>query len=231
MLEALIFDVDGTLAETEEVHRHAFNRAFAEAGLDWFWDVPTYAWLLKVTGGKERIAAWQGRLGQAPDHDLIARLHAAKTELYVAAVAAEGLRLRPGIGEMIGEARAAGLRLAIATTTSRPNIDALSRSLFGRPADEVFDVIAAGDEVARKKPAPDVYHLALARLGLPAASCLAVEDSANGVAAAIAAGLRVLACPGIYGAGDDLSPATLLLASFADAPGIATLARLRPVAA
>jgi HAD superfamily hydrolase (TIGR01509 family) len=231
MLEALIFDVDGTLAETEEVHRRAFNDAFAEADLDWHWDVPTYAGLLKVTGGKERIAAWQRQLGQAPDPELIARLHAAKTSVYVAAVASGGLCLRPGIDRMMRAARKAGLRLAIATTTSRPNVDAMSLSLFGHPSDEVFDVIAAGDEVARKKPAPDVYNLALARLGLSPASCLAVEDSANGVAAAIGAGLRVLACPGMYGADDDLGSATLRLDSFADAPDIAALGRLGRAAA
>lgn len=231
MLEALIFDVDGTLAETEEAHRRAFNAAFAAAGLDWHWDVSLYAVLLGVTGGKERIAAWQRQLGEAPDAELIRRLHAAKTAHYVAAVAAGELRLRPGIAEMMQGARAAGLRLAIATTTSRPNVDALSLSLFGRAADDVFDAIAAGDEVARKKPAPDVYELALARLGLPPASCLAVEDSANGVAAARGAGLRVLACPGVYSAGDDLAAATLRLRSFLDAPDIDALGRLRAMAA
>lgn len=197
-LAAVIFDVDGTLAETEELHRLAFNEAFAAAGLDWVWDEPLYARLLAVTGGKERIAAYiasdapQAGLGSAD----IARLHADKTRRYTARVAAGGMALRPGVARLVGELEAAGIGLAIATTTSRPNVDALLAATWGR---NPFAVIACGDEVARKKPAPDIYRLALARLGLPAAACLAVEDTLNGLHSAADAGLRCLITTSLYG--------------------------------
>ena len=195
---ALVFDVDGTLAETEEVHRAAFNAAFAAACLPWHWGVEDYRRLLTTTGGKERIARHMREIGAEGAGIDIAALHADKTRHFVERVAAGGLALRPGIATLLAAARAAGRPVAVATTTSRPNVEALARACFGRPAAAVFDVIAAGDEVAAKKPAPDVYLLALDRLGLPAAGCLAFEDSANGLAAARAAGLTCLVSPGLY---------------------------------
>ncbi|MDF2233602.1 HAD-IA family hydrolase [Albimonas sp. CAU 1670] len=224
-LRALIFDVDGTLAETEELHRAAFNAAFEEAGLDWRWDPPLYARLLKTTGGKERIAAWtRDHLGRPMPEGEIAALHAAKTRAYDRLARREGLALRPGVAALIARGRAEGLRLAVATTTSRPNLDALAELVFGRSAGAVFDVIAAGDEVARKKPAPDVYRLALRRLGLPAEACLALEDSRNGILSARAAGIATVACAGRYTADEDHGEATRRVASFealARAPDLA----------
>jgi beta-phosphoglucomutase-like phosphatase (HAD superfamily) len=150
MVEALIFDVDGTLAETEELHRRAFNECFAEWDLGWHWGRADYARLLKTTGGKERIAAFMAEIGtEGVD---IPALHAAKTARYTALMAQGAMHLRPGVAALIARARARGQRLAIATTTSRPNVEALSLACFARPASEVFDVIAAGDEVAMKKP-------------------------------------------------------------------------------
>ena len=225
-VRALIFDVDGTLAETEEAHRRAFNETFAAYGLPWHWDQPLYASLLKVTGGKERMAHFQREaLDETPDPARIAALHAEKTRRFGEILAAGGLALRPGIGALIGDARARGLRLAVANTTSRPNVDALARCCFGAEAAEVFDVIAAGDEVPAKKPAPDVYLLALARLNLRAEACIALEDSANGVRAAAAAGLRCVAAPAMYTGDEDLSPATRVadFAETGDAPSLAAL--------
>lgn len=211
-LEALIFDVDGTLAETEEVHRQAFNATFAAFGLAWHWDRALYAVLLKVTGGKERIlhyvAGWQPPGGAAAAGQ-VAALHAAKTARYVALVEDGRIALRPGVGRLLAEARAAGLKLAIATTTSRPNVDSLIRATLGAEASALFDAVAAGDMVAAKKPAPDIYRLALAQLGSPATGCIAFKDSANGVRSAAAAGLAVVATPGLYSAHDDLSGAAV----------------------
>ena len=212
MLAALIFDVDGTLAETEEAHRRAFNDSFAAAGLGWHWSQVTYRRLLTITGGKERMRAHAGETGTRLDDRRIAALHAEKTARYGRIIAEGGVPLRPGVAALIAAARAAGLRLAVATTTSRPNVEVLARAAFGCAAGEVFDVIAAGDEVPAKKPAPDVYRLALARLDLPPASCLAFEDSRNGMLAARAAGLRVVVTPSIYTAGEDFTGATELLA-------------------
>lgn len=205
MVEALIFDVDGTLAETEELHRAAFNRAFAEAGLPWVWSREDYRRLLKTTGGKERIAAYMAEIG-AQGLDIPA-LHRAKTAIYTGLMAEGGLPLRPGVAALIARARASGKRLAIATTTSRPNVDALCAACFGQASDRVFDVLACGDEVPAKKPAPDVYLLALQRLGLPATACLAFEDSANGLRAAQAAGLRTIVTPSLHTVGEDFTGA------------------------
>lgn len=210
-LRALIFDVDGTLAETEEAHRAAFNAAFAAAGLDWHWSMADYRRLLTTTGGKERMARWREERGGGPSDAAIAALHRDKTARYAALLAGGGLQARPGVLALVAAARAAGLRLAVATTTSPGNVEALARSLWGRAAEEVFDVIAAGDEVAAKKPAPDVYLLALERLGLPAGAALAFEDSRNGVLSARAAGLRVMVTPSAYTAGEDFAGAQVVL--------------------
>ena len=196
-LKALIFDVDGTLAETEEYHRLAFNESFAAVKLPWAWSPELYAKLLEVTGGKERIAHYlQSNPATPLTTEQIAALHADKTARYTARIAAGGLSLRPGIATLIAQAQAAGLRLAIATTTSRPNVDALLKAaLHPHP----FEVIAAGDEVPAKKPAPDIYTLALHRLNLPPDACIALEDTPNGLNSARAAGLRCIITPSLYG--------------------------------
>lgn len=211
MIKALIWDVDGTLSETEETHRDAFNQSFAAAGLDWTWDRATYRRLLQVTGGKERMARFAADSGMAMDVKTISAIHVNKTKTYGRLIETGSASLRPGVRDVIKAARQRGIRHAIATTTSRPNIDALILATMGQPADHVFDAIAAGDEVAAKKPAPDVYLLALQRLGLPPADCIAVEDSVPGLAAARAAGLRVLVTPSVYTDGDDFGAADWVL--------------------
>ncbi len=223
MIRAVIWDVDGTLSETEEIHRIAFNDAFVDAGLNWVWDRPTYRRLLRVTGGKERITAYATEIGMPVDAPVIAMIHQDKTARYVSMVDGGKAVLRPGVQALIDTTRAQGIRQAIATTTSRPNVDALITAAFGQPADHIFDAIAAGDEVAAKKPAPDVYLLALQRLNLPAADCLAVEDSLPGLAAAKAAGLRVILTPSAYTDDGDFSDADWLLPDLAhDLPATLT---------
>lgn len=217
-LKALIFDVDGTLAETEEAHRAAFNRVFATWGLDWHWSQPLYRELLQTTGGKERIRAWQETLSEDALHlpdDEIARMHRQKTAIYTGILAEGGLELRPGVADLIGAARAAGLKIAVATTTNMPNVEALTRCCWNAEPYEVFDVIAAGDEVAAKKPAPDVFKLALDRLGLPPGVCVAFEDSLNGLISARGAGLSVVMTPSIYTDDQDFSQAQLITESLA----------------
>lgn len=208
-LRALVFDVDGTLAETEELHRRAFNESFKAFDLPWQWNSRLYAKLLRVTGGKERILhfteTYQPHLVDAVAPQ-IADIHRHKTRRYTELTEKVPIPLRTGVARLIHEARTAGLRLAIATTTSRPNVQALLRgSLPGGEA--VFASIVAGDDVARKKPFPDVYMRALEELGLDAGSCIALEDSRNGVLAARAAGLHVVATPSLYTGGDDFTGA------------------------
>ncbi|MBR0868857.1 HAD family hydrolase [Bradyrhizobium tropiciagri] len=209
---ALIFDVDGTLAETEEVHRRAFNDAFAEAGLDWVWDRPTYGRLLRVTGGKERIRAFDERnAAPALSFAEIAELHRAKTAHYAALIAAGGCPLRPGVEAWLAAARERGQRLAIATTTSHGNIDALLSIALGRDWAALFEAIVAGDDVPRKKPAPDVYVEVLARLKLGPADCIAIEDSGNGLASASQAGIPVIITRSAYFSDDDWTGALLVV--------------------
>jgi HAD superfamily hydrolase (TIGR01509 family) len=225
-LEALIFDVDGTLAETEEAHRRAFNDTFARFGLPWQWSQDDYRILLRTTGGKERMKAHAATLGETIDYELVARIHRVKTERYGEILAQREIALRPGIAGLIADAAVRGLRLAIATTTNRPNVDALVEATMGRPAGEVFEVIAAGDEVKAKKPAPDVYVAALERLGLPASACLALEDSRNGLRSAGAAGIATIVSPSRYTTGEDFTGAVAVVDDFAALSGIDEIAAL-----
>ena len=211
-MKTLIFDVDGTLAETEEVHRAAFNRVFAEHGLDWNWNVDLYRELLKTTGGKERMRAYAKMVGAELDDAQIQRMHLAKNAHYGALTRGRAT-LRPGVEDLIRRGHAAGLKLAICTTTSRANIEALIEATLGAEGFALFDTIVGAEDAPVKKPAPDAYLLALKRLGLPAADCLAFEDSANGLAAARAAGIATVVTPGIYTAHETFEGAAVVLPS------------------
>ena len=195
-LKALIFDVDGTIADTErDGHLAAFNMAFKEAGLGWDWSSELYGKLLAVTGGKERMRYYldEFRKEQPDVEDLeayIAHLHARKTHYYVSLLNEGGIPLRPGIERLFAEAREQGIRLAISTTTTVDNVTALLKNTLGSHAADWFEVIAAGDVVAKKKPAPDIYQYALEKLNLPAENCVAFEDSENGIRSAAGAGLH-----------------------------------------
>lgn len=215
-LSALIFDVDGTLAETEDLHRVAFNRAFAEAGLDWSWSPARYRDLLSTTGGKERMARFAREMRASILPETIRDLHACKTRHYTALIAEGAAGLRPGVRDLIAAARRSGLKLGIATTTSPQNVEALVRAAWGRPAAEIFDAIAAGDEVTAKKPDPEVYSLCLARLACLPEEALAFEDSANGLRAAKAAGLATIVTPAEYTSHEDFSAADQLRQSLVD---------------
>lgn len=193
--QALVFDVDGTLADTErDGHRVAFNRAFADAGLDWVWSVDLYGRLLSVTGGKERILFYLEKFntGFKTPNDLkrfVADLHRSKTQHYMALMADGAIPLRPGVRRLIEEARAAGTRLAIATTTTPENVNALVQSTLPAGAMEWFEVVGAGDIVPLKKPAPDIYQWVLQQMRLPPGDVVALEDSGHGLNSARDAGI------------------------------------------
>lgn len=223
-LHALLFDVDGTLADTErDGHRPAFNQAFADAGLDWRWDVALYGKLLAVTGGKERMKHYIDHFRpdyRKPDNfdELVAELHKAKTRIYSALAAQGGIPMRPGVKRLLVEARAAGLRLAIATTTTPENVTVLLEHSLGAGTPDWFEVIAAGDIVPAKKPAPDIYHYALEKMGLAAADCLAFEDSENGLRASLGAGLKTLVTVNDYTLDHDFTGAAVVLSDLGE-PG------------
>jgi HAD superfamily hydrolase (TIGR01509 family) len=224
-LRALIFDVDGTLADTErDGHRVAFNRAFADAGLDWDWTVELYGELLQVTGGKERMQFYLDRYRtdwQRPNDlkGLIANLHAAKTQHYTRLLAEGAIPLRPGVQRLLEAVRNRGLRLAIATTTTPANVTALLENTLPPGGLSWFEVIAAGDIVPAKKPAPDIYHYALAQMDLRPEECIAFEDSYNGLVSARKAGLKTIITINDYTHDHDFSEAAVVLDHLGD-PGI-----------
>jgi len=218
MLKALIFDLDGTLADTEETHRQAFNAAFIEFGLWWDWSPPLYARLLAISGGKERLRHYIGTLGvpaaeRARLLQTVPALHETKTRIYTGLVVRGQRPFRPGVLPLLRAARAAGLRLAIASTTTSANVAALLQANLGAASDIGFEVIACGDQVKEKKPAPDIYRLALASLRLSPESCIAFEDSLNGLRASKAAGLVTVVTPSGWTVEQDLSAADLVLPS------------------
>ena len=220
-IEALIFDVDGTLADTEEAHRVAFNLAFERFQLGWNWSRDAYRQLLDITGGKERMRAYIDALAISAAErrrliELVPALHTEKTRFYSSVVADGGVPLRDGVARLLGEARDAGCRLAIASTTTAVNIDALLGATLGPHGLDMFSVIACGDQVRAKKPAPDIFRLALANLGISASRAVALEDSANGLAAAVGAGLWTLVTPTFWTEGSDFSAAGLVLPTLGD---------------
>ncbi len=217
-LKALVFDVDGTLADTEMAHLAAFNHAFAEEGLDWHWDEPNYTKLLEISGGKERMLHyWKQVHPDVKDidggglKDTIDRLHAMKTAAYENAVQSGAVQLRPGVLNLIQKAHQAGLRLAIATTTSPVNIAVLLRNAIGPDWKELFAVIEDASTAPKKKPHPQVYSQTLTRLALTGADCLAFEDSSNGLRAAVSAGLPVIVTPNSFTAHHDFAGALKVL--------------------
>ncbi|HED19796.1 MAG TPA: HAD family hydrolase [Gammaproteobacteria bacterium] len=215
-LTTLLFDVDGTLAETEEIHRQSFNRSFAQAGLDWHWSQQMYTRLLAVTGGKERIRYFlannQPEFTVPGDIDeYIAALHASKTAIYTETVAAGNLPMRPGVRRLINEARQSGLRLGVATTTTPANVSALLQHNLAPDSESWFEVIAAGGVVPAKKPAPDIYHYAMQAMGVSATECLAFEDSENGLHSARAAALQTLVTVSDYTRDHNFDGAALVL--------------------
>jgi len=221
-LQALIFDVDGTLADTEkDGHRVAFNLAFEEAGLDWNWDADLYGKLLAVTGGKERIRYYLENFNTTfakPDKftEFVAQLHAAKTGFYMQLMEQGRVPLRVGVEQLFNQAREQGLRLAIATTTTPANVTALLHNTLGKGSEQWFEVIAAGDIVPDKKPAADIFVYALQQLNLSADECLAFEDSENGLKSSKGAGLKTVVTINDYTKDHDFSNADLILDQFGD---------------
>ncbi|VAW50778.1 Xylulose-1,5-bisphosphate phosphatase CbbY, converts this Rubisco inhibiting byproduct to xylulose-5P [hydrothermal vent metagenome] len=216
-LKAFIFDVDGTLSNTErDGHRIAFNQAFEEYGMDWHWSVETYGKLLAVTGGKERMKFYVDNFlnkDNLPEDikEKIPELHAAKTRHYTKLLSTGAIPLRPGVERLIQEARQRGYRLAIATTTTPENVTALLTHTLGVDSINWFEVIAAGDVVPSKKPAPDIYQYVLDKMHLSADECIAFEDSENGIKSSIGANLKTIITINDYTENHNFTDACLVL--------------------
>lgn len=218
-LKCLLWDVDGTLADTErDGHRVAFNMAFEEAGLDRRWDVATYGELLKVTGGKERIQFDIDR-GDMPaiPYEKIAALHARKTIHYQTLIAGGLIPLRAGVLRLLEEAYANGITLGVATTTTPAALDVLIEHSLGKAWFERFAVLAAGDIVPNKKPAPDIYTYAMEQLGVKPENTVALEDSGNGWLSAQAASLKCVVTINDYTAQQNFDGADLVVSGFGEA--------------
>ena len=216
-LQALLFDVDGTLAETErDAHRVAFNETFVEFKLDWNWSVELYGELLAVTGGKERMQFYLDKY--RPDYqqpndlqDFIIELHKDKTKRYNNMLCKNPLTLRPGVRRLLDESRDAGIRLGIVTTTTPENVISLLEHSLAPDAASWFEVIAAGGIVPAKKPAPDIYNYALQQMNLKPEQCIAIEDSQNGIRSAKAANIPTLITVSNYTRNEDFDGAMVVL--------------------
>jgi HAD superfamily hydrolase (TIGR01509 family) len=227
-VRALILDCDGVLADTER-HGHlpAFNRTFAEAGLPVRWSEDEYGRKLRIGGGKERMASLltpgfvaESGLPTDPEgqRELVAGWHRRKTAIYTEMVASGALPARPGVTRIIGEALDAGWTLAVASTSAEPAVRAVLEHVAPDRYGE-FAAVLAGDVVPRKKPAPDVYELALATLGADPSDALVIEDSRNGLEAAMGAGLRCVVTVNGYTEDEDFSEAVMVVSSLGDPGG------------
>jgi HAD superfamily hydrolase (TIGR01509 family) len=227
-LQAIIFDCDGVLVDTErDGHRVAFNRAFAEFGIEVTWNPLEYKELVKVAGGKERMKHYFGRKGWPagyPDRDeLILKLHRRKTELFMELIASGELPLRPGIKRLVDEAIVRGVRLAVCSTSNERSVNLIVERLLGPERKARFSAILAGDVVSKKKPDPEIYALCRERLNLDPGRCVVIEDSRNGLLAARGAGFHCLVTTNGYTQEEDFREADRVVPELGDgtAPSIA----------
>jgi len=220
-LSALIFDVDGTLVDTEELHRQAFNQVFLDFELGWDWTPDLYADLLRYSGGANRLVAYIKSLS-LPDsraaylEQIVPMVHRSKTCIYTEFVNDSALKPRPGVARLIDEALRSGLKIGLVATSALRDVRELVSLTLGRDVAEAVSSVVCAEFVSNKKPAPDMYRLALNMLRLPAEACVAFEDSANGLAAAKAASIRTIVTPTRWTRRQDFIGADLMLSTLGD---------------
>jgi HAD superfamily hydrolase (TIGR01509 family) len=229
MERGLIFDCDGVLADTE-LHGHlvAFNQMWRKLGVPWQWSPEQYAEKLKIGGGKERMASlflekkfqevFSVPKSEEERKALIANWHKEKTAIYQEIIASGAIPPRSGIKRIVEAVLGAGWKVAVASTSAKPSVEAVLIHAVGESNAEHFTVLA-GDVVAAKKPAPDIYLLASKKLGIPPESCVAIEDSRNGLLSANSAGIRVLVTTSWFTTGEDFSEARLVVSALGDPDG------------
>jgi len=225
VVKAIIFDCDGVLVDTErDAHRVGFNLAFKQFGIDAEWSVELYGRLVLIAGGKERMRGYFDEFGWPAEIEtneqkdtLILDLHMAKTKITSQIVSS--LPVRPGILRIIDEAMANGVKLGVCTTSNPKFIDAVL-DLFGAERKAAFDFVHAGDVVAKKKPAPDIYLLAQQTLGLPTHECIVIEDSRNGLLAATRAGYPTLITTSTYTIDEKFDEAVKVVSELGDEPNV-----------
>jgi HAD superfamily hydrolase (TIGR01509 family) len=208
---AILFGSIGSIVETSDIQRRAYNRALAEAGLSWEWDRETYADLLMQAGGRERLAQLSAATNAGLSEEQIAAIHRRKTELACAEIVESKVPLRPGVAELVSLAKERGMKLAFVTTTYTPNIDAIFEAAHDALKRDDFAVIVSRDDVEHGKPAPDAYEVALRELAIAPADALAIEDTAASVMAAKRAGVTVVATPGAITADQDFWQADVVV--------------------
>jgi len=211
-IKGIIFDVDGTIADTEDIHRQAFNKAFSKFDLNWHWSKEKYHELLFISGGKERITRCLAEDNATKKNTgFIEELHKCKSEYYRSILLSSDISLRPGVKRLITEAKEKNIKIGIATNSSTENLQVLIKKTFKVEPEKLFNTIVTNNIIIDKKPSPEVYYRALKNLELSANKCIAVEDTANGNASAIRAGLRTVITTHAYTADNDFDGASLVL--------------------
>ena len=221
LLSAVLFDVDGTIAETEELHRKSFNESFKEFNLDWFWDKPIYKELINIGGGKERIQhymkrAWPEMLEYKNLSKYIDSIHKVKNEIYEDYLNEETITFRPGIKRLISELKESRIRIALVSSSSKTNIENLLLKGLQFKSIDFFDLIAHGDCTKNKKPSPEIYEWALEKLKLSAQSCIAIEDSPRGLDSAVAAKIKVIVTPSELTSDENFEDADLVVSDLGE---------------
>ena len=212
----LMFGSIGSLVETSEIQRTAYNQALKEAGLSWEWDPETYTELLEQAGGKERLSMLSAATGAGLTAERIEGIHARKTEIACGLLVEKSVNPRPGVVDMIRLAKALGMKIGFVTTTYQPNLDAIFTATNGEISRDDFHYVGSREDVERGKPAPDAYLAALKDLGVVATDAIAIEDTANSVMSAKRAGIQVIATPGAMTRNQDFWQADLVVESLLD---------------